>query len=527
AVDLFSWGAVMVFAATGREAFPGPTQASRIAKVLSGNADLDGLPESLAPAVRACLAGDPGARPDARTLLDHLVTGGALPAQAPTTAGPKVEPTLVEGVDDGLTRGYAPEPDAEPGPGSAAAAEPSPGPEHQASSGGAYTPPSSGPEAPAFSGPQTPPPRGSGSGTQTPPYHFAGQRLHTVQELAAALQENWSDAVGVMSDDQERAALGAWIIDDLDDTLVDRALFRRTVNDANTAVAALVAQARPDLPPVFRGHDCSVSGLGRLFSDPRPLLSGDPRSNELGLLARPEVLRLMAQHEGRDSVALRSLAEDLVEAERIGVRFHEQLASGLGGWRGTQNHVDPAVALVFLLHPDLVRRPEPGDRPGVAEWLDILWTRVERSDGAARAGHAAAVYGALETVAVLAHQREQWISQHRSVTVQQRQLADQGESDEGFRRGKVVLYWATGILAFVAFVTNDAVSFLFFIAAVGAGIGALVVANQHTQRFGTAQERQWRSQRAAQLPRVRSSLDSGLQNIERDLAEARRICSSD
>ncbi|MBE3002134.1 protein kinase, partial [Nocardiopsis sp. HNM0947] len=510
AVDLFSWGAVMVFAATGREAFPGPTQAARIAKVLSGNADLDGLPESLAPAVRACLSGDPGARPDARTLLDHLVTGGPLPAQAPTTAEPKVEPTLVEGVDDGLTRGYE--------PGSAAGAEPGPsaGPEHRAPSGGAYTPPSSGP--------QSPPP--SGSGSHSPPYHFAGKRLHTVEELAAALQENWPDAVKVMSDDQERAALGAWIIDDLNDTLVDRALFRRTVNDANAAVATVIAQARPDLPPVFRGHDCSIAGLGRLFSDPRPLLSGDPRSNELGLLARPQVLRLMAQHEGPDSGVLRSLAEDLVEAERIGVRFHEQLARGLGGWRGTQNHVDPAVALVFLLHPDLVRRPDPGDRPGVAEWVDILWTRVERSEGAARAGHAAAVYGALETVAVLAHQREQWISQHRSVAVQQRQLADQGDSDEGMRRGKVLLYWLTGIFAFIALVTSDVASFVFVVFALGTGIGGAVVANQHTRRYGTAQERQWRSQRAAQLPRVRSSLDSGLQNIERDLAEARRICSS-
>src|SRR5699024_1423876 len=36
AVDIFAWGSVMVFAATGREAFPGPTQAARIARVLSG-----------------------------------------------------------------------------------------------------------------------------------------------------------------------------------------------------------------------------------------------------------------------------------------------------------------------------------------------------------------------------------------------------------------------------------------------------------------------------------------------------------
>ena len=358
AVDLFSWGAVMVFAATGREAFPGPTQASRIARVLSGQADLDGIPESLAPAVRACLTSAPEARPDARTLLDHLVTGTVLAPQAPADSAPQSGPTLVEGVDDGATRQQDP-----------ARAH---SPYAEAASG-------SGPEQHAPSGAQTP--ASSGTGGQAPPYYFAGRRLRTVQELAPALQENWTDAVRVMSDAQERATLGAWIIDDLNDTLVDRSLFRRKVTDANAAVATLIAQARPDLPPVFRGHDCSITGLSRLFEDPRPLLSGDPRSNELGLLARPEVLRIMSQHEVSDAGALRSLAEDLVEAERIGARFHQQLAQGLSGWRGTQNHVDPAVILVFLLHPELVRRPDPGARPGVSEWIEILWARVERSEG--------------------------------------------------------------------------------------------------------------------------------------------------
>ncbi|WP_194956922.1 serine/threonine-protein kinase, partial [Nocardiopsis kunsanensis] len=511
AVDLFSWGAVMVFAATGREAFPGPTQAARIARVLSGQADTDGVPESLVPAVRACLTGDPESRPDARTLLDHLVTGTALSPQESAGAVPQSGPTLVEGVDDGATRRQDPARPHTP------YAEAGSGPMPHTSSG-AQAPPA------APSGEQAPAP--SGSGDQAPPYYFAGRRLRTVQELAHAMQENWTDAVRVMSDAQERATLGAWIIDDLNDTLVDRSLFRRQVSDANAAVATLIAQARPDLPPVFRGHDCSIAGLSRLFEDPRPLLSGDPRSNELGLLARPEVLRTMSQHGGPDAGALRTLADDLVEAERVGARFHQQLAQGLSGWRGTQNHVDPAVILVFLLHSDLVRKPDPGARPGVGEWIEILWARVERSAGAARAGHAAAVYGALETVSVLAHQREQWLSQHRTVAEQQQTLAVQGDSDEGFRRGKVLLYWSTGICLFLTLVTSDVASVIFLSAAIASGIGAVVVASTHTQRFGSAHERKWRSHRAAQLPRVRTSLDSGLQNIERDLAEARRICST-
>ena len=129
-------------------------------------------------------------------------------------------------------------------------------------------------------------------------------------------------------------------------------------------------------------------------------------------------------------------------------------------------------------------------------------------------------------MSVLAHQREQWVSQHRTVAEQQQTLAVQGDSDEGFRRGKVLLYWSTGICLFLALVTSDVAAAIFLIAALASGIGAIIVASTHTQRFGSSHERKWRSQRAAQLPRVRTSLDSGLQNIERDLAEARRICSS-
>ena len=87
AVDVFSWGSVMVYAATGREAFPGPTQASRIARVLAGEPDLDGVPEPLRDTLRTCLLRRPEDRPDAKVLLDHLITGGPL-ALAPALPAP-------------------------------------------------------------------------------------------------------------------------------------------------------------------------------------------------------------------------------------------------------------------------------------------------------------------------------------------------------------------------------------------------------------------------------------------------------
>ena len=83
AADLFAWGAVMVFAATAHQAFPGPTQASRIARILSSEPDTGGVPEPLATVVRACLDKDPDRRPDAAALMDHLVTGRPLATGAP------------------------------------------------------------------------------------------------------------------------------------------------------------------------------------------------------------------------------------------------------------------------------------------------------------------------------------------------------------------------------------------------------------------------------------------------------------
>ncbi|QKG21553.1 serine/threonine-protein kinase [Actinomadura verrucosospora] len=78
AVDVFAFGAVMAFAATGRPPFGnGPVQ-TKIYRTLHEQPDLDGVPPSLAAMVAACLSTDPARRPPA-ALLPRLP--GAPPAE--------------------------------------------------------------------------------------------------------------------------------------------------------------------------------------------------------------------------------------------------------------------------------------------------------------------------------------------------------------------------------------------------------------------------------------------------------------
>ncbi|MFE3461808.1 protein kinase [Nocardiopsis aegyptia] len=443
AVDLFAWGSVMVFAATAHQAFPGPTQASRIARILSSEPDTGGVPEPLATVVRACLDKDPLRRPDAAALMDHLVTGRPL-----AVGGPAVPPTraYTQLATPGESPGAA-HPATPNTPGSTAPASHPPEPPYTSGhAAGPHAPGATGPApnptgAPYTSGPVAPPPdpgdgytgasytSGStavppystatgvpptsshtapppdpGDGytgapstsghTGTPPghgavptYRFAGTAYADAGDLAAAMQREWTEAVPVFGDTTERAALDSWITRDLRVTLADRSPFQRGVVDVNLAVASFVAQLRPDLPPVFRGRDVSPAGLRALFRDTRPPAPGDRTAHERLLLARPAVIRLMAAHRGPDAEVLRVLAEDLEAADRAGAALWQE--------NGSPGRADPVLTLAFLLHPDLVVQPDPGDRPGRAEWASGLWARVESAAGAARAGYAAAVFGLL------------------------------------------------------------------------------------------------------------------------------------
>ncbi|MFC4531758.1 protein kinase domain-containing protein [Sphaerisporangium dianthi] len=74
--DVFAWGGVMLFAATGEDPFNAESLGGVMHRVLSVDPDLDVLPLSLRPLVAAALRKDPRDRPTAVDLLLALLSGG-------------------------------------------------------------------------------------------------------------------------------------------------------------------------------------------------------------------------------------------------------------------------------------------------------------------------------------------------------------------------------------------------------------------------------------------------------------------
>ncbi|WP_031042244.1 serine/threonine-protein kinase [Streptomyces sp. NRRL F-5650] len=77
AADVFSLGAVLAYAATGRPPFPGDSSAALLYKVVHEEPRLDGLDGELRELVAACLAKDPAARPAPGEAARHLAPEGA------------------------------------------------------------------------------------------------------------------------------------------------------------------------------------------------------------------------------------------------------------------------------------------------------------------------------------------------------------------------------------------------------------------------------------------------------------------
>ncbi|MFL6115042.1 MAG: protein kinase domain-containing protein [Catenulispora sp.] len=81
--DMFSLGATLVFAATGRSPFgDGPTPAL-LYRVVSTEPDITGVPDSLRDMISACLHKEPARRPTTQQISDYLAHN----APAPTTGG--------------------------------------------------------------------------------------------------------------------------------------------------------------------------------------------------------------------------------------------------------------------------------------------------------------------------------------------------------------------------------------------------------------------------------------------------------
>ncbi|HEU5392321.1 MAG TPA: serine/threonine-protein kinase [Streptosporangiaceae bacterium] len=82
--DVFSLGAVLAFAATGRRPFGSGQAAAVLERVVRGAPDLRGTPPEVLPLIERCLAKDPAGRPAAAGLLGEVTAAqAALAPSAP------------------------------------------------------------------------------------------------------------------------------------------------------------------------------------------------------------------------------------------------------------------------------------------------------------------------------------------------------------------------------------------------------------------------------------------------------------
>jgi len=97
ASDVHSWGATMAYAATGRPPYGGGGDSYQAIfyRIVSGQADLSGVPAPLVPLLSAALARDPAHRPSASWLSAQASTLDLSPAgPAATELGPRPTATL-------------------------------------------------------------------------------------------------------------------------------------------------------------------------------------------------------------------------------------------------------------------------------------------------------------------------------------------------------------------------------------------------------------------------------------------------
>ncbi|MFD1372267.1 serine/threonine-protein kinase [Actinoplanes sichuanensis] len=95
AADIFAWGAVVAYAGTGRSPFGGGTPLETATRITTGSPDLTGLDGPLRDLVAAALQKRAIDRPDARRLLDLLLSAG-VGAESAMAAQPALREAVQE-----------------------------------------------------------------------------------------------------------------------------------------------------------------------------------------------------------------------------------------------------------------------------------------------------------------------------------------------------------------------------------------------------------------------------------------------
>ncbi|MEX5636880.1 protein kinase domain-containing protein [Parafrankia sp. FMc2] len=94
AADIYAWGGVILFAATGRMPYGDAATPVILFRVVYEEPDLTGLDPALLPLVRQAMSKDPAARPTAAALLLRLAEGGHRVVPPPSLPPPPLTPSL-------------------------------------------------------------------------------------------------------------------------------------------------------------------------------------------------------------------------------------------------------------------------------------------------------------------------------------------------------------------------------------------------------------------------------------------------
>ncbi|CAL9420999.1 Serine_threonine-protein kinase PknD [Nocardiopsis dassonvillei] len=274
AIDLFAWGAVMVFAATGRPAFGASEPAAVMQQVLHGRPDVEGLPDDLLPLVRRCLEKDPENRPTSWDVLVALLgrAGGAPGPRAPRggaagtrATGARAAATVTAGLPDTVVltgeelRGILGEEEGDP------------------TATTVVVPVEEVREA------------WEAVRSAHPPFTFGGEEYISPSTLAVAFQANWRDALDLLEargrhGEERLAALKEW-------ELLGAAARRRlqeplpgTEAGKGVFLAGLVALMDPGLPPNYDGNRYSWHRLVDDTGEPEAFLARHEEALRAGLL---------------------------------------------------------------------------------------------------------------------------------------------------------------------------------------------------------------------------------------------------
>jgi hypothetical protein len=115
AADIFAWGAVVTYAATGRTPFTADVPAAMAVRIMTQPPNLEGLHAPLRELVERALAKDPADRPTARELVDSLLTGAPVPAR-PAAFPQQPEVLAAAGISPTLIAPTLPAPPVQPSP---------------------------------------------------------------------------------------------------------------------------------------------------------------------------------------------------------------------------------------------------------------------------------------------------------------------------------------------------------------------------------------------------------------------------